>query len=103
MWYSLTMNSREKIKEIIKETLVKKGADFVALFGSFAKEEEKPASDIDILVNFKNPISLFDHAGIELELEERIGKKVDLVTEHGLSKFIRPFIINELITLYERR
>ena len=75
----------------------------MALFGSFAKEEEKPASDIDILVNFKNPISLFDHAGIELELEERIGKKVDLVTEHGLSKFIRPFIINELVTLYERR
>ena len=97
------MNSREKTKEIIKETLVKKGADFIALFGSFAREEEKPTSDIDILVNFKNPISLFDHAGIELELEEKTGKRVDLITEHGLSKYIRPFIINELTTLYERR
>lgn len=96
------MDSREKTKEIIKEALVKKGADFVALFGSFAREEE-PIGDIDILVNFNPPISLFDHAGIELELEERIGKKVDLVTERGLSKYIRPFITNELITLYERR
>ena len=97
------MDSREKTKEIIKETLVEKGADFIALFGSFAREEEKPTSDIDILVNFKNPISLFDHAGIELELEEKTGKRVDLITEHGLSKYIRPFIINELTTLYERR
>lgn len=75
----------------------------MALFGSFAREEEKPISDVDILVNFKSPISLFDHAGIEIELEEKIGKKVDLVTERGLSKYIRPFIINELVTLYEGR
>ena len=94
---------REKTKEIIKETLIKKGADFVALFGSFAREEEKSASDIDILVNFKDPISLFDHAGIELELEKKTGKKVDLVTERGLSKYIKPFIMNELVTLYEKR
>jgi uncharacterized protein len=97
------MNSREKIKEIIKKTLIEKGADFIALFGSFAREEEKPTSDIDILVNFNPSISLFDHAGIEIELEEKIGKKVDLITERGLSKYIRPFIINELTTLYERR
>lgn len=97
------MNSREKTKEIIKETLVEKGADFVALFGSFARGEEKATSDIDILVNFKEPISLFDHAGIELELEKKTGVKVDLVTERSLSKYIRPFIINELTTLYERR
>ncbi|MEK7104827.1 MAG: nucleotidyltransferase family protein, partial [Patescibacteria group bacterium] len=97
------MDSREKTKEIIKKILVEKGADFVALFGSFARGEEKSTSDIDILVNFKNPISLFDHAGIELELEEKTGKKVDLVTERGLSKYIRPFIMNDIFTLYERR
>jgi len=95
------MNSKEETKKIIKTTLVERGANFVALFGSFAREEEKQTSDIDILVNFKNPISLFDHAGIELE--EKTGKKIDLITERGLSKYIRPFITKELVTLYERR
>ncbi len=97
------MNAREKTKEIIKETLIKEGADFVALFGSFARGEEKSTSDIDILVNFRSPISLFDHAGIEIELEKKTGKKIDLVTERGLSKYIRPFITKELTTLYESR
>ncbi len=97
------MEARENNKKIITETLIKKGADFVAIFGSFARGEEKVNSDIDILVNFKEPISLFDHAGIELELEEKTGKKIDLVTRRGLSKYIQPFIQNDLITLYEGR
>lgn len=97
------MVEKEKTSQIIKETLIQNGADFVALFGSFAHGEEKTESDVDILVNFKKPISLFDHAGIELDLENKIGKKVDLVTEKSLSKYMRPFIMNELVTLYEGR
>lgn len=97
------MSEREKTSQIIKETLIQNGADFVALFGSFARGEEKTESDVDILVNFKKPISLFDHAGIELDLENKTGKKVDLVTEKSLSKYLRPFIMNELVTLYEGR
>ncbi|KKQ07820.1 MAG: polymerase, beta domain protein region protein [Parcubacteria group bacterium GW2011_GWB1_36_5] len=97
------MSEKEKTSQIIKETLIKNGADFVALFGSFARGDEKVESDVDILVNFKNPISLFDHAGIEIDLENKTGKKVDLVTEKSLSKYMRPFIMNELVTLYEGR
>ena len=97
------MSEKEKTSQIIKETLIKNGADFVALFGSFARGEENSDSDVDILVNFKKPISLFDHAGIELDLENKIGKRVDLVTEKSLSKYIRPFIMKELFTLYEGR
>jgi uncharacterized protein len=66
------MSKKEKTSQIIKETLIQNGADFVALFGSFAREEENSESDVDVLVNFKNPISLFDHAGIELELENNL-------------------------------
>lgn len=97
------MKTKEETKNIIKTTLIEKGANFVALFGSFARGGEKKTSDIDILVNFKEPISLFDHAGLELELEKKTGKRIDLVTERGLSKYIRPFITKELITLYEAR
>lgn len=97
------MGEKEKTSQIIKETLVKNGADFVALFGSFARGEEKTESDVDILVNFKKPISLFTHAGIEIDLENKIGRKVDLVTERSLSKYIHPFVMKELVTLYEGR
>lgn len=94
---------REEIKNTIKSILTKNGANFVGLFGSFARNEEKSTSDIDILVNFKEPISLFTHAGIEIELEEKTGRKVDLITERGLSKYIKPFVMNDLVTLYEAR
>jgi len=57
----------------------------LGLFGSFARGDEKAESDVDILVNFKKPISLFDHAGIEIDLENKTGRKVDLVTERSLS------------------
>ena len=79
------MSEKEKTSQIIKETLIKNGADFVALFGSFARGDEKAESYVDILVNFKKPISLFDHAGIEIDLENKTGRKVDLVTERSLS------------------
>ena len=95
------MSEKEKTNEIIKNTLIEKGADFVALFGSYARGDEKITSDVDILVNFKEPISLFEHAGITMELENKIGRKVDLVTQKGMSRFIRPFITKDLVTLYE--
>ena len=69
------MSEKEKTSQIIKETLIKNGADFVALFGSFARGEEKAGSDVDILVNFKKPISLFDHAGIRLILNIKLARR----------------------------
>jgi predicted nucleotidyltransferase len=104
MLYILTtiMTNRIATQEMIKNALIEKGADFVGLFGSFARGEERLDSDIDILVHFTNPISLFDHAGIVLDLEEKIGRRIDLVTEPSLSKFIRPYIMKDLKTLYER-
>ena len=48
MCYYLNVSDKEKTNEIIKNTLIEKGADFVALFGSYARGNEKPASDVDI-------------------------------------------------------
>ena len=56
---------------------------------------------LTLLVNFKKPVSLFEHAGIVIELENKIGRKVDLVTQKGMSRFVRPFITKDLVTLYE--
>lgn len=97
------MSEKERTTKIITDTLIKNGADFVALFGSFARGEETSTSDIDVLVNFAKPISLFDHAGIELDLEKKTGRKIDLVTRGAAAKHLYPYIASDLITVYEGR
>jgi len=55
------------------------------LFGSYARGEQHPDSDVDILVVFDQEtgkgVSLLKHIGIALDLEELLGKKVDLITD----------------------
>lgn len=56
----------------------------IALFGSFIRNEKLPPNDIDILVKFKETLSLLQLISIENELSERLGIKVDLITEGSL-------------------
>jgi len=75
------------------------------LFGSFAREQETTNSDIDILVQFipNAKISLFDYGGIVYELEQRTGRKVDMVQEGMLKPFARQSVERDKILIYERR
>ena len=56
----------------------------IGIFGSYARREETPNSDIDILVKFKETLSLLDLAKIHRELSQILGKDVDLVTESSV-------------------
>jgi predicted nucleotidyltransferase len=73
------------------------------LFGSYSRKEASDTSDIDILVELDHstPIGLrfFE---FQDELQELLGKEVDLVTDEGLSKFVRPYIERDKILIYER-
>ncbi|HCQ13653.1 nucleotidyltransferase domain-containing protein, partial [Flavobacterium sp.] len=71
------------------------------LFGSVARNEETPSSDIDILFLLKNPIGLFTLSDLQFELEQKLQKKVDLVSENGLNKFIKERVLNEVKYIYE--
>jgi len=75
------------------------------VFGSYARNEETRKSDVDILVRFdKNAtITLFDYAGIILELENLLKKKVDLVSEGTLYNFAKESVEQEKILVYERK
>jgi len=66
-----------------------------AIFGSFARGEMKEGSDIDILVEFKGEKSLLDLVGLKIELEERLGKKVDVLTYNSLHPLLKERILNE--------
>ncbi len=83
-----TVEEREKLFSKISSFLKKYGATRVSVFGSYARGEEKPESDIDVLVEFAERKSLLTLVNIELELSDYVGKKVDLLTEKSISPYL---------------
>jgi len=75
------------------------GAYNVRIFGSVARGEADSESDIDLLVNMETGRSLLDLCGFMIDLEELLGKKVDVVTEKGLRDRIRERVLKEAVAL----
>lgn len=75
---------------------------YLGLFGSHARSEQKEDSDVDILVDFVKTPSFFELFDIENTISKELNKKVDLVTLNSLSKHIKPYIMNDLVNLYEK-
>ena len=75
----------------------------VALFGSAARNELQPTSDVDIVVDFgaRSTAGLFEQVRMADELEELFGRRVDLVTRAGLRRHVRAAVEREAIVLYE--
>lgn len=73
------------------------GIDAIYLFGSFARNEASSGSDIDLLVNFKEPVGMFHFLRVRRRLEEILGAPVDLVTRPALRKESRDTILKECI------
>jgi uncharacterized protein len=69
----------------------------LSLFGSFARDEGREDSDIDLLVEFNRPIGLFAFARLQRELGECIGRKVELVTPAALKPQLRERILREAV------
>lgn len=74
------------------------------LFGSFARGEEREDSDVDLLILFdhSSPIGLFSYARMHRELEERLGRKVDLVEEGTLRPAAAAEATKDMKMIYER-
>ena len=75
-------------RKTIRERLRAEDANYVAVFGSYARGEETRTSDVDVLVRFSVRKSLLEIARIERELADALGKPVELVTERALSPYI---------------
>lgn len=73
------------------------GIRSLALFGSFARDEAGPDSDIDLLVEFDHPVGLFHFVRMHRYLETLLGRKVDLATPDALKERLRERILRELI------
>ncbi|MBS3920792.1 MAG: nucleotidyltransferase family protein [Deltaproteobacteria bacterium] len=85
------MNLLKQNREILKKYKVKK----IGLFGSHVRGSQKPHSDVDFLVEFKEPT--FDNfMGLVFDLEGLFGKKVELITNGSLSPYIQPYVEKEV-------
>ena len=94
------MNLKKKIIPILKRNNVVKAG----IFGSFARGEAKKGSDIDILIEVKaKKFSLLDLIRLEMELEKKLRRKVDLLTYKSIHPLLKNRIFSEEVRIYEEK
>ena len=92
----LLQQKREEILEIA----AKHGAYNVRVFGSVARGEETSASDVDFLIDYdSSKTSPWFPGGLLMDLQDLLGRKVDIVTENGLHHLIRERVLSEAVPL----
>ncbi|MBI3336263.1 nucleotidyltransferase family protein [Candidatus Peregrinibacteria bacterium] len=77
----------------------KYGAKHVRVFGSFARGEQTKKSDVDLLVRMPKGTTLFDLAGLKIDLEKELRRKVDIVQDHCVKPSLRSSILSEARSL----
>lgn len=97
------MNLSRENKLVLQQFFSDKPVKKAYVFGSYARNEANKDSDIDIMVelDYDQPIGM-KFFSFQSELEDLLNMKVDLVTSDGLSKYIKPFIDDDKIMIYER-
>ena len=91
---------KEKVLRLLREHLEEiRGFNIqkISIFGSVARNQEGPQSDIDILIKFDGPPSYDLYMDLKFFLEDLLGRKVDLITEDGIRTEIREFVEKDLI------
>ena len=87
----------KKLEKNKRKLIQKYNLTYIGVFGSYARGEENPASDVDILVEFSIVPTYFKFLELEEELEKILHKKVDLITKEGLKPLIKDKIIKETV------
>lgn len=94
------MNSTlEEIREKVVGLMRQRGVVRASVFGSTARGEASPTSDVDFLVEFEPGRSLLDLSGLRLDLEEALGCEVDIATRNSLHPKLRDRVLGELVPL----
>jgi len=99
---NVSMTLKQLIEEKRDEILrlaVKHGAQNVRLFGSVARGEDRPDSDVDFLVDVGPTTSSWFPAGLILDLEQALGRRVEIVTDRGLNPYLRDQVLREAVPL----
>jgi hypothetical protein len=89
--YNLLIRKRQEIFALAQ----RRGAKNIRIFGSVARGDARPDSDIDLLIDLDPDRSLMDVGGLAMDLSHLLNHPVDVVTEAGLRERIRPRVLNE--------
>ena len=74
------------------------GVATIGIFGSYARGEERPESDVDVIVTFRKGEKTFDnYMDCKFYLEDLFGRKVDLVMKGAIKKRLKPYILGEVV------
>ena len=90
-----------EIASTIRPILDHYNVRYAGVFGSVARGEETPESDVDIMVSMGSGAGLLTFMELNQRLEEALGRKVDLVSSRAINKYIEPHIRRDVITVYE--
>lgn len=93
---NIVSQSQDQINKICENT----GINYLALFGSQARGDQNTNSDIDLLVEFDETPGLISFIRTKQKFETLFNRKVDLVTKNGLSKYLKPYVQEDLQVLY---
>lgn len=93
------MRRNEAIKILAehRQEFARFGVQSLALFGSIVRDENRPDSDIDVLVEFSGQATLDRFMGLKFYLEDLLGCRVDLVTRKALKPRLRPYVEREAL------
>ena len=89
---------KEKRKEILR-IAASHGGQNIQVFGSLVRGEAGPESDVDILIDLAPDRTLLDIVAIKQDLEDLLGRQVDVVTEAAISPYIREHVLEEAVSL----
>jgi len=95
----MTLKALATRRTEILEAAARHGARNVRVFGSVARGDDRPGSDIDLLVGVEPGRTLLDVIGLEQELQELLGCRVEVLTEGGLSPYLQQRILEEATSL----
>ena len=89
----------KRIRRLVVPILRRNGVVHAGIFGSFARGTASKTSDLDMLVKLKKDGTLLDLVGLKLELEDRLGRRVDIITYSSIYHMLRDRILEEEIRI----
>ncbi|MDZ7734268.1 MAG: nucleotidyltransferase family protein [Acidimicrobiia bacterium] len=94
-----TLEDLRRRRRELGEVAARRGAANLRVFGSIARGDAGPSSDVDLLVDLEPERTLLDLGGLVMDLSELLGVEVDVVTEAGLNPRVRARVLAEAVPL----
>jgi predicted nucleotidyltransferase len=94
-----TLEEIKSRREEIYSIAAKYGISDIRVFGSVARGDDNKNSDVDFLIKSANWVSLFEVCDFKYEVEDLLHKRTDIVSEDGVSKFLKDRIFSEAVSI----